>query len=84
MAMFIHRRKVEQREAAKELAKKEQPKIEAEKEEVVTKAKEDSDITKEDVAKLPYFKLKSLAKSYGIDVEGKNAKALKAELMEKL
>ena len=77
MGMFIHRRKVAERELAKE-----QPKVEAVKEE--KEVKEDSDIKKEDIAKLPFFKLKSLAKSYGIDVEGKDGKTLKAELMEKL
>lgn len=79
MGMFIHRRKVAERELAKE-----QPKVEAVKEEEKKEVKEDSDITKEDIAKLPFFKLKSLAKSYGIDVEGKDGKTLKAELMEKL
>lgn len=73
MGMFIHRRKV----AMRNLAKK-QPKIETKTE------KEDSGITKEDVAKLPFFKLKSLAKSNGIDVEGKDGKTLKAELIEKM
>ena len=77
MGMFIHRRKVAER-AAKVV---EQPKVEAKKEEV---KEEKSDITKEDVAKLPFFKLKSLAKSNGIDVEGKDGKTLKAELIEKL
>lgn len=74
MGMFIHRRKVEMRNLAKE-----QPKVEAKKE-----VKEDSGITKEDVAKLPFFKLKSLAKTNGIDVDGKDGKTLKAELIEKL
>lgn len=76
MALFIHRRKVAERELAKE-----QPKVEPKKEE---KNKEDSGITKEDVAKLPFFKLKSLAKSNGVDVEGKDAKSLRSELIEKL
>ena len=75
MALFIHRRKVAERELAEK-----QPKIEVKNEE----KKEDSGITKEDVAKLPFFKLKSLAKSNGIDVEGKDGKTLKAELIEKL
>lgn len=74
MGMFIHRRKVALRNLAKE-----QPKVEAKKE-----VKEDSGITKEDVAKLPFFKLKSLAKTNGIDVDGKDGKTLKAELIEKL
>ena len=76
MGMFIHRRKVAER-AAKAA---EQPKIEAKNEEV----KEDSGITKDDIAKLPYFKLKSLAKSKGIDVEDKKADVLRTELIEKL
>ena len=52
MALFLHRRKV----AERELAKKEQPKVEPKKEE----KKEESGITKEDVAALPFFKLKYL------------------------
>ena len=75
MAMFIHRRKVAQRELAKE-----QPKVEPKKEE----KKEDSGITKEDVTKLPFFTLKSLAKNNGIDVGKKTAATLREELIEKL
>lgn len=76
MALFLHRRKV----AERELAKKEQPKVEPKKEE----KKEGSGITKEDVAALPFFKLKSLAKSNGIDVKDKKADELRAALIEKL
>lgn len=75
MALFLHRRKVAERELAKE-----QPKIEAEKEET----KEVSGITKEDVTKLPFFTLKSLAKNNGIDVGKKTAATLREELIEKL
>lgn len=75
MAMFIHRRKVAERELAKE-----QPKVEPKKED----KKEESGITKEDVAALPFFKLKSLAKSNGIDVKDKKADELRAALIEKL
>ena len=78
MAMFIHRRKVAEREAAAK--KSEQPKVEAKEEE----KKEEGGITKEDIAKLPFFKLKSLAKSNGIDVEDKKSDVLKKELIEKL
>lgn len=74
MGMFIHRRKVEMRNLAKE-----QPKVEAKKE-----SKEESGITKDDVAKLPFFKLKSLAKTNGLEVDGKDGKTLKKELIEKL
>lgn len=76
MGMFIHRRKIAER-AAKAV---EQPKVEAKNEDV----KEDSGITAADIAKLPFFKLKSLAKSNGINVEDKKAEVLRAELIEKL
>ena len=74
MGMFIHRHKLEMR------AKAENPKVEAQKEEV----KEESGITKDDVATLPFFKLKSLAKSYGIDVKDKKADEIRSALIEKL
>lgn len=73
--MFIHRRKVMLRKLA------EQPKVEAKKEEV---KEVKGGITKEDIAKLPFFKLKSLAKTHGIDVENKNTAELRAGLCEKL
>jgi len=78
MGMFMHRRKVAAHKAESNMS--EQPKIEAKKEDT----KEESDITRDDVAKLPYFKLKSLAKSYGIDVEDKKADVLRTELIEKM
>ena len=47
------------------------------------KPKEET-LTAEDINKLPYFKLKSLAKSKGIDVEDKKVDALRAELIERI
>ena len=41
-------------------------------------------VTKQDVEKMPYFGLKSLATKNGIDTEGKKAAELKAEIIEKL
>lgn len=78
MALFLHRRKV----AERELAKKEQPKVEPKNEEVVEEIK--SGITKEDVASFPFFKLKSLAKNNGIDVKDKKTDELRTALIEKL
>lgn len=81
MALFIHRRKVAERELAKKLAE-EQPKVEPKNEEIIEEEK--SGITKEDVASFPYFKLKSLAKEHGIDVKEKKADEIRAELIEKM
>lgn len=45
---------------------------------------EDKGINKADIEKMPFFKLKSVAKDYGIDVKDKKADEIRAELMEKL
>ena len=42
------------------------------------------DVTREEVEKMPYFGLKSLATKHGIDVEGKKAAKLKEEIFDKL
>lgn len=57
-------------------AKEEAPKVDEEKVKDVPEVQEES----VDVAKLPFFKLKSLAKSKGIDVEGKSAAELREEV----
>lgn len=41
-------------------------------------------VSKEEVEKMKYFSLKSLATKHGIDVDGKNAADLKKEIIEKL
>lgn len=46
--------------------------------------KDESTLTAEDINKMPFFKLKSLAKSKGIDVEDKKADALRAEMIERI
>ena len=42
------------------------------------------EVTREEVNKMPYFGLKSLALKHDIDVEGKKAAKLKEEIIEKL
>ena len=57
------------------------------KEELVPEKEADSEKvvwTEEDINKMPFLKLKAVAKQNGIDVEDKKAAELKAELIEKL
>lgn len=85
MGMMIHRAKMRQvRQAMYE--PKEQPKAEPKvepKEEIKEEAKE-VEFTKEEINALPFFSLKSVATRYGIDVKGKKAAELKADLIQKL
>ena len=46
--------------------------------------KKTTSLTKEDVQKMPYMKLKSIAKANGVDIEDKKADAIRSELIEKL
>lgn len=46
--------------------------------------KKAAEVTKEEVEKMAYFGLKSLATKHGIDVDGKKAAKLKEEIIEKL
>ena len=46
--------------------------------------KKTTSLTKEDVQKMPYMKLKSVAKANGVDIEDKKADAIRSELIEKL
>ena len=43
-----------------------------------------SNLSEEDINKLPYFSLKSLASTYGIDVTDKKTKELRKELLRKI
>lgn len=45
---------------------------------------ESEQIGREDIIKMPFFKLKSVAKSYGIDVTDLKADDIRAALIEKL
>lgn len=55
--------------------------------EVLSEVKESSDEvkwTKDEIDKMPFMKLKSIAKKNGIDVDDKKAAEIRAELIEKL
>lgn len=82
MGMMIHRAKMRQvRQAMYE------PKEEVKTESKVIKDKEEVkevEFTREEINALPFFSLKSVATRYGIDVKGKKAANLRAELIEKL
>ena len=82
MGMMIHRAKMRQvRQAMYE--PKEEVKTESE---VIENKEEEKEVeyTKEDINALPFFSLKSVASRYGIDVKGKKAAELRADLIEKL
>ena len=40
--------------------------------------------SREEIEKMPFMKLKSVAKKYGIDTDGKDAKDIRAELIERV
>lgn len=86
MGMMIHRAKMRQVRQAmyepKEEVKTEPKVIEAKEEE--KEGEKEAKYTKEDINSLPFFSLKSVATSYGIDVKGKKAADLRADLIEKL
>lgn len=77
MGMMIHRRKLRERandnkeqEVKKEAANVfEQPK---------------NAVLIEDIKKLPYFALKSLASRYGVEVKGKKTEEIREELLAKV
>ena len=80
MGMMIHRR----REGHLHYPKVEN-KVEAHNEPVVEEKKEKEVMyTLDEINKLPFFSLKSLAKQQGLDVTGKKANDLRAEIIEKL
>ena len=45
---------------------------------------EPSILSEDEIRTMPYFKLKSVAKEYGIDVKDKKVDEIRSELMEKL
>ena len=68
---------------------KEKPKVEMPEEEPEAEPKEDENAgevawTEEDINKMPFMKLKSVAKQNGVDVEDKKAAEIRAELIAKL
>jgi len=60
------------------------PTKEKESAKVQEKEEPTKEVTKEEVEKMPYFGLKSLAAKYDIDTEGKKAAKLREEIIDKL
>lgn len=88
MGMFIHRRKESQRKTQAESVQSVQTHAEASTEKIeegvaqIPSLNDDfSSLTEEDINKLPYFSLKSLALQHGIDVTDKKTKQLRKELL---
>ena len=78
MGMMIHRAKMRQvRQAMYE------PEIKPESEEIKEEIKE-VEYSFDEINALPFFSLKSVAIKYGIDVKGKKAADLRAELIKKM
>ena len=78
MGMMIHRRKEGHLHYPK-VETKVETKVEPEKEE-----RKEAVYTREEINKLPFFSLKSVAKNNGIEVKGKKADELRAALIKKL
>ena len=77
MGMFIHRRKVEARQVMSD-----KPSVKMEEPKAVEKPK--STITIEDIDKLPFFTLRSLAVQHGLETKDKKADQIRRELIKKL
>lgn len=77
MGMFIHRRKVLN---AKKVNDQKSVKVEEPK--AVEKPK--SKITSEDIEKLPFFTLRSLAVQHGLETKDKKADQIRRELIKKI
>ena len=87
MGMMIHRRKeghLHYHTNKTEHIEEGQPIVEVQKE-VKEEVKDEGVVyTRDDINSLPFFTLKSVASKYGIDVKGKKAHDLRAELIEKM
>ena len=79
MGMMIHRR----REGHLHYPKVEE-KVETKVVKPVEEKKKEADYTLDEINKLPFFSLKKVASSEGIDVAGKKTAELRAELIKKL
>ena len=78
---FMTRRNMIQR-AAKKAALCSAKKVESVKD--VKPVTDSTEITKEEVLSMPYFKVKSVAQANGIDVADKKTAELRAEVIERL
>lgn len=81
MGMMMHRRK---KALAKTIAPKEEYKPVTPVEVEPKTVDESSKLTKADIEKLPYFSLKALAITHGLDVENKKANQIRKELIKKI
>lgn len=77
MGMFIHRRKVTARQVAdsRQSVKVEEPKA---------VEKPESKLTKAEIEKLPFFTLRSMAQSYGVETKNKKKEQIIEELLKKI
>lgn len=79
MGMFIHRRKMKVlREKVNDRMSVEMAQPKAVEEPVK------STLTEEDINKMPFFTLRSLATQHGIDTKDKSAKQIRKELLKKI
>lgn len=81
MGMMMHRRK---QALAKAIAPKEEYKPVSPVEVKPEAVEKPSTLTKADIEKLPYFSLKALALTHGLDVENKKANQIRKELIKKI
>lgn len=79
MGMMIHRRKLREKVNGN---KKQEVKKEAAETNVFEQPK--NAVLIEDIKKLPYFSLKSLASRYGVEVKGKKTEEIREELIAKV
>ena len=76
MGMMIHRRKIVLREKSEsQSVKVEEPKA---------VEKPESKLTKADIMKLPFFTLRSIAQSHGVDTNNKKKEQIIQELLKKI
>lgn len=79
MGMMIHRRKLREIANDNKEVKPVETKVETN---VFERSK--TEVLIEDIKKLPYFSLKSLASRYGVDVKGKKTEEIREELIAKV
>lgn len=88
MGMMMHRTKLRLR-AAEQAKQKEEPRVEPKAEPktepiMEEEVSEKSTLTEEDINKMPFFSLKSVAVMHGIDVKDKKANQIRRELIKKI
>lgn len=85
MGMMIHRTKLRLlAKNANDLPKMEEPKAVEKPKIEETKVEEPKISIEDEIKTLPYFKLKSLASKYGVDVTDKKVAQIRTELIRKM